>query len=158
VTLVNVNFALSPSLISGKVDAVVGGFRNFELTQMRLAGHPGRAFFPEEHGVPAYDELIFITRPALAGDARLPRFLDAVEQAALFITNHPDDAWRQFLAAYPDLDNDLNRQAFTDTLPRFAKSPAGLDRLRYERFGAFLAARSLVDKPPGLSDVALTVK
>src|SRR5690606_18751904 len=33
VELINVNFALSPSLISGQVDATIGGFRNFELTQ-----------------------------------------------------------------------------------------------------------------------------
>ncbi len=56
VELINVNFSLSPSLIGGKVDATLGGFRNFELTQMKLEGHQGRAFYPEEHGVPAYDE------------------------------------------------------------------------------------------------------
>ena len=44
VTLVNVNFALSPALISGQVDAVIGAFRNFELNQLDLAGRPGRAF------------------------------------------------------------------------------------------------------------------
>ena len=47
VELINVNFSLSPSLISGQVDATIGGFRNFELTQMQLEGHPGTAFFPE---------------------------------------------------------------------------------------------------------------
>src|SRR5687768_3116539 len=40
VELVNVNFSLAPSLIAGQVDAVVGGYRNFELTQMELAGRP----------------------------------------------------------------------------------------------------------------------
>ena len=34
VQLVNVNFALSPALMSGQVDAVIGAFRNFELIQM----------------------------------------------------------------------------------------------------------------------------
>src|SRR5690606_13421038 len=36
IELINVNFALSPALIGGRVDATIGGFRNFELTQMRL--------------------------------------------------------------------------------------------------------------------------
>ena len=49
-TLVNVNFALTPALLSGRVDAVIGAFRNFELTQIRLEGREGRAFLPEEHG------------------------------------------------------------------------------------------------------------
>ena len=48
VTLINVNFSLSPSLISGQVDAVIGAFRNFELNQMDIVGRPGRAFFIEE--------------------------------------------------------------------------------------------------------------
>src|SRR5690606_9693169 len=34
VTLVNVNFSLTPALLGGQVDATIGGFRNFELTQM----------------------------------------------------------------------------------------------------------------------------
>jgi putative hydroxymethylpyrimidine transport system substrate-binding protein len=72
VELVNVNWSLSPSLVAGHVDAVIGAFRNFELNQMELIGRPGRAFFVEEEGVPAYDELILVAnakdlkRPALA--------------------------------------------------------------------------------------------
>jgi putative hydroxymethylpyrimidine transport system substrate-binding protein len=158
VKLVNVNFALTAALIGGRVDATIGGFRNFELTQMKKEGRAGTAFFPEEHGVPAYDELIFVTRKELAGDSRLPRFLDAVEKGALYLTNHPDEAWKLFIAAYPDLDDALNRQAWIDTLPRFAKRPAALDRRRYERFGAFLAGRGLIKQAPAVEDIAVEVK
>lgn len=153
VTLVNVNFALSTSLIGGKVDATIGGFRNFELTQMRIEGHEGRSFFPEEHGVPVYDELIFVTRKDLAGDPRLPRFLDAVEQGAIYLTNHPQKAWALFVKAYPNLDDALNKQAFTDTLPRFAKRPAAVDRARYERFGAFMQESDLIKTVPAIEDI-----
>jgi putative hydroxymethylpyrimidine transport system substrate-binding protein len=158
VELINVNFALSPSLIAGKVDATIGGFRNFELTQMKLEGHPGRAFYLEENGVPAYDELIFVTHRDLAGDPRLPRFLAAIEEAAIYLTNHPDDSWALFVKAYPDLDNALNRQAWLDTLPRFAKRPAALDRGRYERFGAFMADEKLIKAAPKVDDIAVTVR
>lgn len=158
VELVNVNFALTASLISGQVDATIGGFRNFELTQIGLEGHEGRAFFPEEHGVPAYDELIFVTRPDLAGDGRLKRFLEAVEQGAVHLTNHPQEGWALFVRAYPDLDNALNRQAWTDTLPRFAKRPFALDRARYARFGAFMAGRGLIDKAPAVEDIAVELE
>ena len=77
VELVNVNFALSPALLSGQVDAVIGAFRNFELNQLALEGRPGRAFYPEEQGVPTYDELIFLANNAALDDPRLGRFLDA---------------------------------------------------------------------------------
>lgn len=158
VELINVNFALSPSLIGGRVDATIGGFRNFELTQMRLEGHEGRSFFPEEHGVPVYDELVFVTRKDLVADDRLPRFLEAVETAAVFLTNHPQEAWQLFIKAYPDLDDALNRQAFTDTLPRFAKRPAALDRGRYERFGVFLKEGGLIKTAPAVGDIAIEIR
>ena len=156
--LINVNFSLSPSLIAGQVDATVGGFRNFELTQMKLEGHPGRAFFPEEHGVPAYDELIYVTRKDLAADSRLPRFLSAVEQASIFMTNHPQEAWALFIKAYPNLDDELNKTAFFDTLPRFAKRPAALDRARYARLGAFMTKMGLIKSAPAPEDVAVEIR
>lgn len=158
IELVNVNFALSASLIGGKVDATLGGFRNFELTQMRIEGHEGRSFFPEEHGVPVYDELIFVTRDTLTTDSRLPRFLEAVEKATIYLTNHPADAWETFAAAYPNLDDQLNRQAFTDTLPRFAKRPAALDRGRYQRFGTFMQTSGLIEQAPAVEDLALEIR
>jgi putative hydroxymethylpyrimidine transport system substrate-binding protein len=158
VELVNVNFALSPSLIGGKVDATVGGFRNFELTQMKLEGHEGRSFFPEENGVPPYDELIFIAHKDSVADPRLKRFMGAIEQAAIFITNHPDDAWQLFVKKYPNLDDGLNRKAFFDTLPRFAKRPAALDTGRYQRFGAFMQEMGLVAKNSPVGDLAVELK
>ncbi|HEX6103108.1 MAG TPA: ABC transporter substrate-binding protein, partial [Alphaproteobacteria bacterium] len=105
VELVNVNFSLSPALLSGQVDAVIGAFRNFELNQLAIEGRPGRAFFPEEHGVPAYDELIFIAHKDRLGDSRLPRFLAAVERATLFMLNHPDEAWDDFRSYRAELDD-----------------------------------------------------
>lgn len=158
IELINVNFSLSPSLIAGKVDATVGGFRNFELTQMKLEGHPGRSFFPEEHGVPVYDELIYVTRRDLVDDPRLPRFLAAVEQAAIFITNHPQQGWELFIKAYPDLNDELNKTAYFDTLPRFAKRPAAMDRGRYARFGAFMQESGLIKTAPAPEDVSVEIR
>lgn len=158
VELVNVNFALTASLIGRQVEATIGGFRNFELTQMRLEGHEGKAFFPEDYGVPAYDELIFVTRPDLLSDDRLARFLHAVEKAALYLTNHPQESWNLFIRAYPALDDELNRKAWADTLPRFAKRPAALDSRRYDRFGAFLVEAGLIKTAPALGDIAVELK
>ena len=46
------NFSLSPALMSGQVDAVIGAFRNFELNQMDIEGVAGRCFYLEEEGIP----------------------------------------------------------------------------------------------------------
>ena len=154
VTLINVNFALSPALLSGHVDAVIGAFRNFELNQLAIEGSPGRAFFPEEEGVPPYDELIVVAAHERAGDKRLRRLVDALERATMWIINHPEEGWRTFVAAYPDLDDDLNRRAWRDTLARFALRPAALDRARYERFAAFLKSRGLIKEIAPLASYA----
>ncbi|WP_131113292.1 ABC transporter substrate-binding protein [Lichenihabitans psoromatis] len=146
VKLVDVNFALTQALVSGQVDAVIGGYRNFELTEMKLAGHPGRVFDPEDYGFPPYDELIYVTTPEKAKSPAVRAFLDATEQATLYILNHPDDAWAMFIKAYPKLDDDLNRQAWKDTVPRLAASPAAVDPERYIRFAEFLKAKGLIDK------------
>mgnify|MGYP001765153983 CR=1 FL=1 len=158
VTLINVNFALTAALVSGQVDAVVGGFRNFEATELELAGKKGLAFFPEENGVPAYDELIYVTAKAKAADPRLPRFVAAVEAATLWMANHPGEAWEVVKRSDAKLDDELNRRAFFDTLPRFAKRPGALDVGRTERLAAFLKARGLIDVVPPMADYAVAVK
>ncbi len=158
VTLVNVNFSLSPALFAGQVDAIVGGFRNFELNQMAIEGKPGRAFFPEEEGVPAYDELIFIAARDRASDPRLGRFLDAVERGTAYMINHPDEAWALFIKGRPDMDTDLNKRAWRDSLPRFAHSPRALDRARYARFANFLKERGLVKTTPDVATYAVELK
>jgi len=155
VELINVNFSLSPALIAGKVDAVIGAFRNFELNQMDIIKRPGRAFFPEEEGVPAYDELIVVAKKDKAYDPRYRRFLDAVENAVTFLINHPDDAWKLFIKNNKKLDNELNRRAWRDTLPRLALRPAAFDKVRYQRFAAFLKEQSLIKKVLPVSDYAV---
>jgi putative hydroxymethylpyrimidine transport system substrate-binding protein len=155
VELVNVNFALSPALLSGQVDAVIGAFRNFELNQLALEGHPGRAFYPEEEGVPTYDELIFIANSRALDDTRLPRFIDAIEAATLHILNHPEASFARFIESRPELDDELNRRAWQDTLPRFALRPAALDSARYARFAKFLEGQGLIGPPPPVASYAL---
>ncbi|MBN9026864.1 MAG: ABC transporter substrate-binding protein [Rhizobiales bacterium] len=155
VEMVNVNFNLSTSLMSGQVDAVIDGYRNVELIQLGLEGKPGIAFYLEEHGVPAYDELIYVTRNELRDDPRMVRFLAAVEDATIFLTNHPEEALAMFLKSHKDLDDQLNRDSFLATLPRFAKGPAALDIGRYARFAEFMKARGLLDSIPPIDSYAI---
>ena len=159
VELINVNFALSPALMSGQVDAVIGAFRNFELNQLDLEKRPGRAFYPEEEGVPAYDELIVVTNAKLLKSAAIARFVRVLEAATQYIVNHPDEAWETFRASAPKkLDDELNRRAWRDTVARFALRPAALDRGRYARFGAFLKERGLVKTLPELDSYAVELE
>lgn len=152
---VAINFALSQALLSGRVEATIGAFRNFEINQMNLAGEPGRAIFPEDEGVPSYDELIFIANREKLDDPRLRAFLDGLEKGVQYLINHPEESWKAFISAHPDLDNELNRLAWRDTTPRFALRPAALDSARYERFAAYLKELGLLKDVPALADYAV---
>lgn len=144
IELVNVNFSLSPSLMSGQVDAVIGAFRNFELNQMDIEGRPGRCFYIEEEGVPPYDELIYVANPERMDADKIERFLAATEKATQFIVNNPQESWEIFSGTSPELQDELNTRAWVDTLPRFALRPAGFDAGRYLAFETFLLEQGLI--------------
>jgi putative hydroxymethylpyrimidine transport system substrate-binding protein len=63
-----------------------------------------------------------------------------------------------FAGAYRDLDDELNRRAWRDTLPRFALRPAAFDRARYDRFGRFLRARGLLPVVPPVDTLAVEIR
>ncbi|MEM6738649.1 MAG: ABC transporter substrate-binding protein [Pseudomonadota bacterium] len=157
VELVNVNFSISPALMSGQVDAVIGAYRNFELTQMDIEGVPGRCLYPEELGLPAFDELIYVANSNQLDPDLIARFLSATEEAVHYIVNHPESAWEIFAGTAAELRDELNERAFADTLPRFALTPAAFDHRRYATFEAFLAEAGLLDETRPVSDLAVDV-
>ncbi|WP_300071349.1 ABC transporter substrate-binding protein [uncultured Ruegeria sp.] len=157
VELINVNFSLSPSLMTGQVDAVIGAYRNFELNQMDIEGVPGTCFYIEEEGVPAYDELIYVANPETVDIDKVTRFLAATEKATQYIVNNPDKSWEIFSGTSPELQDELNARAWVDTLPRFALRPAGLEAGRYARFEAFLKDSGMIDSINPVSDIAIDV-
>ncbi|MEM1344763.1 MAG: ABC transporter substrate-binding protein [Pseudomonadota bacterium] len=155
IELINVNFSLSPALMSGQVEAVIGAYRNFELNQMDIEGVPGRCFYVEEEGVPTYDELIYVANPERMDAATLRRFLRATELATQYIVNNPEASWEIFRGYSSELDDELNARAWVDTLPRFALRPEALDAGRYARFEAFLAASGLIEGTRTVSELAI---
>jgi putative hydroxymethylpyrimidine transport system substrate-binding protein len=157
VEMVNVNWSLSPALMSRQVDAVIGAFRNFELNQLEIEGVAGRCFYPEEEGVPAYDELIYVANPEMMDEDKIARFLAATERAIVYMVNHPEASWEIFAGTAAELQDELNKRAWQDTLPRFALRPAALDAGRYARFEAFLVDAGLVDEARPVEDLALEV-
>lgn len=155
VELVNVNWSLSPSLMSGQVDAVLGAYRNFELNQMAIENVPGRCLFIEEEGVPSYDELIYVANPDEMDADKITRFLRATELATQYIINHPEESWEIFSATAAELQDELNARAWADTLPRFALRPAALDHERYARFETFLNQAGLIKGMRAVSALAI---
>ncbi|GLR73718.1 ABC transporter substrate-binding protein [Aliivibrio sifiae] len=153
VNIINVGWALSSSLASGKVDAIWGGLRNFETNQLALEGYKAKSFFPEEHGVPSYDELVFVANAKTYDAEALKKFNHAIEKATQFIVNHPDESWKTFVSYAPDtLNNELNKRAWNDTLTRFALRPSAVDLERYNRFSEFMYQHKIIKTQPKAQD------
>ena len=157
VKIINVGWALSSSLASGKVDAIWGGLRNFELNQLELEGYQATAFYPEEHGVPPYDELIFVANKHKYNPETIKKFNKAIEKATVYLINHPEQAWQEFVAYSPDtLNNDLNRNAWQDTLTRFALRPGAVELKRYDEYAEFMKQHNIIHSLPLAKDYVLT--
>jgi putative hydroxymethylpyrimidine transport system substrate-binding protein len=79
VTSVNVGFNLVPALLSKKVDAIIGGYRNVEGIQIgQETGTPATIVSFDELGIPHFDELVIVAnRDRLKSD---PAYADAVRR------------------------------------------------------------------------------
>jgi putative hydroxymethylpyrimidine transport system substrate-binding protein len=157
IEMVNVNWSLAPSVMSGQVDAVIGAYRNVELHQMEIEGVKGRCFFIEEEGMPSYDELIYVANPELMDRAKVARFLAATERATQYIVNHPQESFEIYAGTAPELNDELNKRSWADTIRRFALRPAALDHGRYARFEEFLKENGLIETIRPVSDLAIDV-
>ncbi len=147
VHLIDIGEQLTVALLTGQVDAVTV-YRNFEILELREQGAEPISFDYESHGVPWFDEMIFVTRTELATDRRLPRFLHALREAVGTLRAGPQAAWTQCAAAGSDFDTPLNRAAWFATVPFFAADPGAVDLGRYEAFAGFLAKAGIIPAPP----------
>jgi putative hydroxymethylpyrimidine transport system substrate-binding protein len=158
VTLINVNFALTTALMSKQVDGVIGAFRNFELNDLALHKAKGRLWEVEKNGVPTYDELILVTKRETVDVARTKRLLAALAEATAWLRANPDEAWGIFSTSGKELDGELNKLAWKDTLPLLAADPTALDRDRYQAFADFLVKRGLIKQAPPLDSYLREIK
>lgn len=157
VTLVNVNFNLVTSLISKEVDAVIGGYRNFEENELKQKGFAPVVFLPEDYGVPASDELIMMSNATRLDDPRLPKFLQAVRQGGDALRADPNGLWAKFIADQTTLNDALNKTAWFQSIPYFAKNPFHLDEKRYATYRDFMFAKGLIKQKRDVSAYAVTI-
>ena len=145
ITPVNVGFAIVQSLASGKVDAVMGGFRNYEAVEMIQQGMKPSVFPLEQWGIPDYDELVFVTSPKFAkSNPQVIRgFRKALEKGIRTSLADPETALEIYFRAVPDAQRSLEREVLGKTLPFFARSQE-LDPSRWKRFASFALKWGLI--------------
>ena len=156
---VNVGLGLLPTLIAGKVDAILGGFRNIEGVDLRLRGLDPRIVPVDQLGVPTYDELVLVARSSTVDDhpEAIRSFIAALAQGTAYAIAHPQEAASVVLQAGKGLDPDQTRAEVDATLPLLA-APKGkpygyLDPSRWQAYASWMAGNGLLSKAPQTSEM-----
>jgi putative hydroxymethylpyrimidine transport system substrate-binding protein len=147
----NVGFGLTPALLTGRVDATLGAFWNYEGVDLRRRGRKPRIIRVDEAGVPSYNELVIVANgDALDRDGGSIRaFIGALSRGVRDLQESPDDALGGLLEANRDLDPALQRAALKVTLPLFSpprgRPYAWQDPAQWDAFGAWMEDARLLD-------------
>jgi putative hydroxymethylpyrimidine transport system substrate-binding protein len=155
VKTVNVGFGLLPALISGRAQAILGGFRNVEGVDLRLRGQHPVVFPVDELGIPTYDELVLVARQRqIEEDPEAIRlFIAALARGTAAAAGNPKAATKALLEANPNLDPKLSKAEVAATLPLLdatgGKRPYGyMDPAEWREFIGWMRDNGLIDSLP----------
>jgi putative hydroxymethylpyrimidine transport system substrate-binding protein len=154
---VNVGFNLVPAMLSGKVDATLGAYWNYEAIQLQQEHKRPQVIRMDKVGVPTYNELVIVARQedldAQNGGAKVRRFMRALAEGMKALRKDPNAGIDPLLAANKDLDRRLQEASVKATMPVFfpadASKPFGtMDATEWGAYGAWMARNRLLRNPP----------
>ena len=145
VEVVDVGLGLLPAVLSGRADAMLGGFRNIEGVDLAERGEDPTVLPVDELGIPTYDELVLVaSRTRLEEDPEAIRlFIAALERGTKLAMKDPQLATDAVLEAGEGLDPKLTAAETDATLPLLLppkKEAFGyMDPAQWEAFIGFMA-------------------
>jgi putative hydroxymethylpyrimidine transport system substrate-binding protein len=156
---VNVGLNLLPALIGGRIDAILGGFRNIEGVDLQLRGLDPRVVPVDQLGVPTYDELVLVARKSTVEDhpEAIRAFIEALARGTDYARAHPQEAANAVISAGKGLDAMQTRAEVAATLPLLAPpqgKPYGyLDPDAWRTYADWMAAHDLISQAPPTDQV-----
>jgi putative hydroxymethylpyrimidine transport system substrate-binding protein len=159
VKVVNVGLGLLPAILSGKAQAMLGGFRNVEGVDLRLRGKGPVVTPVDKLGVPSYDELVLVAQgKRLADDPEPIRlFIAALARATAVAEQSPRAATAAVLAANDALDPKTTAAEVAATLPLLhgtkGKPYGYMDPARWKTFIGWMRDNKLITSLPSPSEV-----
>ena len=153
---VNVGFNLVPAMLSGRVDATLGAYWNYEGIQLQQQHKRPKIIRMENAGVPTYDELVIVARQRdleTEGGAKVRRFMRALAQGMKALKADPNTGIAPLLRANRDLDRRLQEASVRATMPVFfpadTSKPFGfMNPAEWATYGDWMARNRLLRKPP----------
>ena len=99
----NVGFGLNPALLTGKVDATLGAFWNYEGVDLKRRGRKPRIIRVDKAGVPTYNELVLVANAdALERDGGTIRaFIGALSRGVRELREEPGRGARRAARGQP---------------------------------------------------------
>jgi putative hydroxymethylpyrimidine transport system substrate-binding protein len=160
VDVVNVQQGLLPAVISGRADAMLGGFSNVEGVDLRMRGEDPRVVPVDRLGIPKYDELVLVASDdELANNPQPIRlFIAALQRGTRAAAADPAAATAAVLDAGDGLDPRITGAEVRETLPLLAQRGTGrpfgyMDPAQWRAFAHFFADNSLIQALPATGDV-----
>jgi putative hydroxymethylpyrimidine transport system substrate-binding protein len=156
---VDVGLNLLPAILSGRVDAILGGFKNVEGVDLQERGKDPTVVPVNELGIPTYDELVLVANSDSLDENRdtFRLFLAALERGTRNAASDPGGATDTLLRANPDLDPKLTAAEVKATLPlllqRGGSQYAFMDARLWQEFAGFMTDEELIGAPPAIDDV-----
>jgi len=156
----SVGFDLVPAMLSGKVDATLGGFWNYEGIQLSQQKRNPTVIPVDRAGVPTYNELVIVTTKAQARrhGERIRRFMRALAAGYESARRNPQAAVKALVGASRSLDPKLQLASIKATpfFPAEASRPFGYqDQRAWTAYGNWMLRNQLITRPPNAGD-ALT--
>ncbi|MGB9186325.1 MAG: ABC transporter substrate-binding protein [Solirubrobacteraceae bacterium] len=151
---VNVGANLVGAMLSGRVDATLGAYWNYEAIQLRQLGRRVNVIHVENVGVPNYDELVLVAREStLAANTNLlRRFVQALGRGYQSVRSNPQAGVSALVSANPSLSAKLQLASVQATLPAFFPAGAGLpwgwqNQPQWTTYGQWMLAKHLITNP-----------
>jgi putative hydroxymethylpyrimidine transport system substrate-binding protein len=158
---VNVGANLVPAMLSGRVDATLGAYWNYEAIQLRQAGKRPNVIHVENAGVPTYDELVVVVRENEIANqnGELRRFVQALGRGYQAVRADPQAGVDALVRANPSLTTKLQLASVTATLPSFFPAAANLpwgwqDQKRWNAFGEWMLHQHLIKNAATITDAS----
>jgi putative hydroxymethylpyrimidine transport system substrate-binding protein len=140
--LINVHYGLLQALLTHRVDAVMGLYRNVEVIQLKDRKRHPIVFYPEKNGFPEYSELIFVVNSKNANNPLVRHFFIALEKGVKDLAKHPEENWKLFAKVNPALNTPLNHKMWQASLGVFALHPGFVDKKCLRRLERYIRLRS----------------
>jgi putative hydroxymethylpyrimidine transport system substrate-binding protein len=156
---IDVGLNLLQPVLSGRADAMFGGFRNVEGVQLEERGENPRIVPVNRLGIPDYDELVLVARDEqVAEDPETIRlFIAALERGTVDAREDPQAATDALLEASPELERKLTLAEVRETVPLFFPprgQPFGfMDPSEWGAFAGFMADQGQIQTRLGTKEL-----